>query len=105
MVDEIELTIMDRGRRVPVHIGDRVVLSLPEGTSGMRWILPKSDAVQVLADVNTPPGGPGVGAEGLRVLTLRPRRAGTISLQLFRGQEWDKDVPADEHFEIELDAS
>jgi len=93
----------DRGRKVPVHVGDTLVLSLPENpTTGVRWVPPKSDALEVLADDNVP-GSSGIGAAGLRVLKLRPIRPGSILLRLLRHQAWEDEDTADEHFEAELD--
>ena len=41
----------DRGRKVPVRVGDRVVLTLPENaTTGVRWQMPESDALEIVAD-------------------------------------------------------
>ncbi len=95
--------MLDRDRKVPVHVGDRVVLSLPENpTTGMRWALPKTDAIEVLADDNRA-GGPGIGAAGLRILTLRPIRPGRITLRLLRYQAWESEATADERFVIEFD--
>lgn len=93
----------DRGRTVPVAVSDRVVLSLPENpTTGVRWIIPESDAVDLLADDNLP-GGAGIGAAGLRVLTLRLKRPGKILLRLLRHRAWERADTADESFEVEFD--
>ncbi|GAB4373144.1 MAG: hypothetical protein Kow00114_34970 [Kiloniellaceae bacterium] len=101
---EIDLTQADDGRTVPVHVGDRVVLTLPENaTTGVRWTLPESDAVELLGDDNVAAGA-GIGAGGMRVLTLRPTRRGTIALQLRRCQAWDPETTEDARFAVKLDA-
>jgi predicted secreted protein len=94
----------DRGRTVPVAIGGRVVLSLPENaTTGMRWSLPETDAVELVADESRA-GGPGIGAEGERILTLRVKRPGKLRIRLLRRQAWESEASADAEFEIDLEA-
>jgi inhibitor of cysteine peptidase len=103
-VADIELTMRDRDRTVPVGIGERVVLSLPENpTTGVRWSVPASDALELVADENRP-SGEGIGAGGMRVLTFRPKRPGRIRVRLLRQQAWESEETADATFEIELDA-
>jgi inhibitor of cysteine peptidase len=102
-VTDIDLSMADRGRTVPIRVGDRVVLSLPENpTTGLRWTLPKNDSMEVLTDKNVT-GGQGIGAAGLRILTLQPTRAGSIPLRLLRHQAWESEESADEEFEVNLD--
>jgi inhibitor of cysteine peptidase len=102
---EINLTMSDSDSTVSLHKGDRVVLSLPENPStGFRWILPDTDAVEVLADANVA-GGPGIGAEGLRAITLRPTRPGPVALTILRRQEWESEETADARFVLKLDVT
>ena len=100
---DIELTLSDRGRTVPVRLGDLVTLSLPENaTTGVRWSLPESDAIEIVADENVAREG-AIGAEGLRVLTFRPARSGPMTLELIRRQAWESEQTADATFAVELD--
>ena len=102
---KIDLTEADDGRTVPVKIGDRVVVTLPENaTTGVRWVVPKTDDFKVLADDNRVGGG-GIGAAGVRVLTFSPTRPGKLSLRMLRRQEWESEATADASFEVKLDAS
>lgn len=95
----------DSGRKVAVRVGDRVVLQLPENpTTGVRWLLDDNDAVEIVDDSNVA-GGPGIGADGLRQLTLRPRRPGPVSLKLLRRQAWESEATADARFQLELEVS
>lgn len=100
---DIKLTISDRGHKVSVAVGEKVVLSLPENpTTGMRWIMPESDVVDLIADENIQ-GEPGIGATGLRVLTLQPKRPAKVLLKLLRYRPWESVDAANESFEVELE--
>ena len=93
----------DRGRTVPVALGDEVVLTLPENpTTGVRWAPPEDDALGVIRDDNLPGEG-GIGAAGLRRLVLRPARPGRLALRLLRRQAWESEDTADLAYEVTLD--
>jgi inhibitor of cysteine peptidase len=101
-VSDLTLGLQDGGREVPVRVGDRVLLQLPENpTTGYRWQGSFPDGLRVEADRNLQ-GEPVPGAAGLRVFTVKVDRPGDYPLSLARFQAWEGAASADERFTVTL---
>lgn len=102
MSGDLILTEEDRGREVPVFVGDVIDLRLPENAStGFRWTLEAEAPVEEIeADEHDNAAGP-PGAAGLRVLSLRVLRENGV-VRLRRGQAWEPTLPPDDIFEFTL---
>lgn len=100
----LTLTEQDRGREVPVTMGEEVELRLPENpTTGLRWHLEPQAGFEVTDDRNDAPRDLAPGAASDRVFRLRILY-GDIHLRLQRGQAWDPGTPPDATFELHLKA-
>jgi inhibitor of cysteine peptidase len=103
---DVELTGADDGRRVPVRVGDRVVVRLPETPStGYRWELdvPDESPVELVDSSWNAVDDPGVGAGGDRRLVLTIRRAGSAELNFALRRAWQPASAADERVVIVVD--
>lgn len=90
-MEPVRLTIADTGTDHEVAIGAPVEVSLAEipGT-GYRWaveIAPPDAASGI--ESSFLPGGPGVGAGGVRVYRVRFGRPGAVRLRFHLRREWE----------------
>ncbi|HEX6007270.1 MAG TPA: protease inhibitor I42 family protein [Burkholderiales bacterium] len=102
-MNALALGPQDRGREVPVRVGDRIVLRLPENpTTGFRWAGDIPAFLQVERDANESSAAPGAG--GMRILELSVRTAGRAELRLVCGRSWDPSAPPTDRFNVMLQA-
>ena len=100
---EHHFTAADQGRTIQVALGDTLLLSLPETPStGYTWALDHPDAlpVAVLSSEFSRPTADRMGAPGVRILRLKPTKAGTLQLHLKRWRAWEGDPSVVERLEL-----
>jgi inhibitor of cysteine peptidase len=91
----MRLTRDDAGGRYTVVVGEPIEIALPENaTTGYRWRLDTADNFEQVDDQHTTTALPH-GAAGLRILTVRPQRAGHTQLRLVNRRRWEQTI-ADE---------
>lgn len=100
----LTLTEDASGSAVTVHVGDAIVLRLPENpTTGYRWQIDKvegsaqheSDSFRLSEDVR-------IGSGGTREFRFRAASAGTASLRLKRWQPWEGETSVDARFVVDI---
>jgi inhibitor of cysteine peptidase len=96
----------NRGTTVKAHVGDQIIVQLPEiPTSGYRW-MPESAENAVLtldgSEFATAPGS-GLGARGHRSLAFTARGAGLSTIRLALRRPWQQEEgSAVDHFQAEV---
>lgn len=77
------------GSTVILAGGQALLIELPENpTTGYRWVMQPSSGLQLDEDTFTP-GGPNIGAGGVRRLRLRATAAGKHRVILLQCREWE----------------
>jgi inhibitor of cysteine peptidase len=101
-VSDLSLGHEDRGRKVSVLTGDRILLRLPENpTTGFRWAGPIPDFLTTLRDDNESGAGPG--AAGVRVIEFIAAAAGSAELTLRCSREWDLAATPIDQFSVSVE--
>jgi inhibitor of cysteine peptidase len=99
----ITLTQGDKGKSITVHIGDEIIINLPENpTTGYRWAIDKMDATVLVSQnptFSSTPGG-AIGSGGTRTFTFIAKQPGTVHLQLKRWREWQGDSSIIDRYDI-----
>ena len=99
----VALGPQDRGREVPVHVGDRIVLRLPENpTTGFRWAGDIPSFLHVERDNNETTAAPG--ASSVRILELTVRTVGRAELRLAWGCAWDPSAAPTDQFNVVVES-
>jgi len=102
-LETIALTFSDSGRKVTVHVGDRITLDLPENpTTGFRWGVPDLPGLDIVENMHVA-GGNGIGGSGTRHISMRAVGTGLLVLHLERRQAWEPDTPPESTFLLELE--
>jgi inhibitor of cysteine peptidase len=98
------LTDADNGRSVDVHVGDALLLRLPENaTTGYRWSFDGLDTAMVSAnDGEHARSSEAVGSGGETTWTLSPKVAGTTKISLKLWREWEGDSSIKKRFAVTL---
>jgi inhibitor of cysteine peptidase len=105
MPERVFLTQQDQGRTVNVHVGQSVVLSLPENAStGYRWAIDHLDAHLVKAGepMADYPSSGAVGSGGHLQWAFRIEAAGDTEIALKRWRPWEGERSVVERFRILL---
>jgi predicted secreted protein len=96
------LTHADAGRRITIRVGERIRVSLPEGTTGFRWALAaETDALRQVGDKVDARVNPR-GRPGERLLTFEALRTGDFVLRLVKRREPDRTVADEFAVSIEI---
>jgi inhibitor of cysteine peptidase len=98
------LTQADSGRNIELHVGDAVVLRLPERAStGYRWEIEAADTTLVDAQEGQyAAASSAVGGGGETQWTLRARATGIAYIRLKRWRRWEGEDSVRERFEVTL---
>jgi len=98
------LTDGDNGGSLDLHVGDTLLLRLPENaTTGYRWSFDGLDTTILSArDGEYARSSDAVGSGGDRTWTLTPNAAGTTTLRLKLWREWEGDSSIKKRFEVTL---
>ena len=98
------VTETDNGTIVELHVGDEVVLRLPENaTTGYRWALEAADANLVdLKEGEYLPVSGATGSGGEAQWTVRAKTAGTAQIRLKRWRQWEGEGSVRGRFEVTL---
>jgi inhibitor of cysteine peptidase len=86
------LTRGDNDKSIDVHVGDSIVVRLPENpTTGFAWSIDKADAhvLRLQSSRYSPAARGAVGGGGQRSLRFKAITAGTVRLQLKLWREWE----------------
>jgi inhibitor of cysteine peptidase len=96
-------TSKDNGATLHAHVGDELVVRLPEtpGT-GFRWHIDVSPVNLALRQDAFDPSGSGVGGQGTRTFEFHAQTAGTTVLGLKRWREWEGDASVAERFDATI---
>lgn len=101
----ITLTKTDKGRTIPAHTGDEIVVNLPENpTTGYRWAIDTADE-KLLASEDTTFAAPrsgAVGVGGTRTFTFTVKQSGTVHLQLKQWRSWSGDASINDRYDVTL---
>jgi inhibitor of cysteine peptidase len=101
-VNELTLGLEDRGRKVSVRVGDRIVLRLPENpTTGYRWSGEIPSFLRLVRDANEHDSAPGAG--GIRALELQAERPGHSEITLSNMRSWEGAARPPEQFEFSIE--
>jgi inhibitor of cysteine peptidase len=104
-MSDIEIDQSADNGTVVLPAGDALCLRLPENpTTGYRWVIGRSDALQIVAD-SFHPGGPAIGAAGVRCLRFSSTRPGTHQLVLEKRRSWTTTTAPAESFRITVISS
>jgi inhibitor of cysteine peptidase len=106
-VNELTLTERDDGRRVSVHVGDVIMLHLPENAAGgYQWSASHADAARVdVSRERFDTVNQATGSEGIAVWKLTAKLPGTVRIELKRSRPWEGSRPATETFAMTLDVA
>jgi inhibitor of cysteine peptidase len=88
----VTLTRGDDGNSVEVHVGDSIVVQLPENpTTGFTWAIDQADAYVLRRQSFRYSAAPSaaVGGGGQRSFRFKAVRPGTVTLQLKLWREWE----------------
>lgn len=93
----------DRDKLITVHVGDGILLRLPENPStGYRWSGELPDFLRVTRDENEQHGtAPGAG--GFRTMELVAVAPGRATLDLACGQAWEPTAPPTDRFSVTIE--
>lgn len=101
-MNDLTLGPDDRGRRVSVQAGERIVLRLPENpTTGYRWGGDLPVFLRLVRDENEAGDAPGAG--GVRVMELVADSPGRAEVSLACARAWTADLPATDHFRVTIE--
>jgi inhibitor of cysteine peptidase len=104
MADPIMLTEAAQGQTVDVHVGQSVVVDLPENAStGYRWGFDHADPALVDAtqgQARYPSGAVGSGGRAEWVFTAKA--AGTTEVVLKKWRSWEGDAGVVERFQFSM---
>jgi inhibitor of cysteine peptidase len=92
----MEIDGPDGPSAVEIAAGEELVLRLPENaTTGYRWSVDPGSLGSALSLLSSSyePGGPGVGAGGVRTVRLVATGAGTTQLRLSLSRAWETGAP------------
>ena len=100
----ITLTEADEGKTVDVHVGDTVVLRLPENpTTGYRWSFDDLDTAAVsVQEGEHVHSSEAVGSGGEMTWRLTPASAGTTQIRLKLWRQWQGDASIRKRFAVTL---
>jgi inhibitor of cysteine peptidase len=104
MPESIILTEQDEGKTVDVHVGQTVIVSLPENAStGYRWAIEHADPSLVEAREAEPryPSG-AVGAGGRAQWVFLAKIPGTTLITLKQLRPWEGDASIVGRFHVQL---
>jgi predicted secreted protein len=89
-VPEVRLTEQDTGGRFTVRASDTIVLQLFQPAGGYRWTLER-DVAEAFDETERTyvPDSDAEGAASQCVLQLRPKRVGTLALDLALRRPWE----------------
>jgi inhibitor of cysteine peptidase len=95
----------DDGTAVTVGVGDTVTVRLPSNvTTGFKWVVvdpgPLARSGEAVYEAPDAPGA--VGAGGNETFTFRAGSAGTGDLTLEYRRPWERDVPAEKTWAVEM---
>jgi len=104
MPTNIDLTEQNDGQTIDIHLGQSLVVSLPENaTTGYRWAIDHVDTAIVEVREGEPQYGSGaIGSGGRAQWVFAPKAPGTTSIALKRWRHWEGDRSIVERFRIEL---
>ena len=94
----------DNGTTVELHVGDEVVLRLPENaTAGYRWAVEAADANLVdLKEGEYLPASGATGSGGMAQWTVRAQTTGAAQIKLKRWRRWEGETSVRDRFEFTL---
>lgn len=100
----LHLTLDDSGHCIPLSTGAVFELCLPESpTTGVRWILPETDELDLISDSYSQAQTNGIGASGMRALQFRTTSTGLVKFHMIRAQAWSSENTQDASFDLVLD--
>ncbi len=95
-------TASSNGGSLHAHVGDELVLHLPEApTTGFRWKVEDAPANLTL-EHDSFDSGSGVGGRGTRTFQFRATAAGDARLALKRWREFEGETSVAERFQVTL---
>lgn len=101
-----ELTVGEdqNGREIVAHMGDTVILRLPETSGGgYRWTLTSIDTDRLdMKDERYAPDRAGIGSAGASVWRLTPKKTGRARVELKKVRPWDPADSARDSFAVVL---
>ena len=102
---EIVLTSNDANRSLSIHVGDRVVIHLPENpTTGYRWSVERLDTD--LLDAEGPEFSSArdaaIGGGGTMTMRLVAKKPGSTSVVLANRRAWETSGSPIDRFEVML---
>ncbi len=96
-------TSSNNGGLLQAHVGDELVLRLPETPStGYRWTVDVAPVNATLDHDSFNPGGGGVGGHGTRTFEFRVTARGDAHLGLKRWRAWEGDTSVAERYRVTL---
>jgi len=101
------LTEADNGKDIDVHVGDTIVLRLPENpTTGFRWAFDDLDTGAVSAkEGDHTHSSEAVGSGGEMTWHLTPTAAGSTPIKLKLWRHWEGDTSTRKRFAVTLKVS
>lgn len=101
-MNRIQISATDHGKSIAAHLGDELVLSLPENpTTGYRWQLnPPGKSLVLESDRFELQEKAMTGAAGIRQFSFCVSAAGQARLRLALIREWETDKPPLENFSL-----
>lgn len=101
------LTEADNGKDIDVHVGDTIVLRLPENpTTGFRWAFDDLDTGAVSAkEGDQTHSSEAVGSGGEMTWHLTPTAAGATPIKLKLWRHWEGDTSTRKRFAVTLKVS
>lgn len=105
-VSVVTVTQADNGQSVPIRMGDRVVVHLPENpTTGFQWSLDRTNhevlQIEDAADAVLPDGT--VGRGGQRTFVLQGKKSGVAESHFKLWREWEGDKSITKHFVVTVE--
>lgn len=100
----IDATGLPTDSRLEVHVGDTIVIPLPDNpTTGYRWELAPLDGDDLVLEESTfQPAGAGVGGGGTAVWTLRAVDVGISDVKARRWRPWEGESSIIDHYRIRV---
>jgi inhibitor of cysteine peptidase len=100
----LTLTGADDGRAVDVHLGDEVVVSLPENpTTGFRWEVAALRGVQLVGEASFRLAEPvALGSGGNRTFRFTASDVGLGRIELIHRRSWEGDATALGRFAVDV---
>lgn len=94
---------VDAGRTVEMAVGQRLAVRLPSNaTTGFQWVVADEGPLTRIGEpvYEEPQAGDVVGAGGTQVFTFEASAGGTGELRLEYRRTWEKDVPAEDTWDV-----